>query len=351
MRMFLTSVFATSILSGCGLIAGYDAGEPFDDSVILGVNYVGLSTPSLDATETYYKTALATQTVDDQALDIDGSIGSLAPFLDDNKVEARLIRSSNSQIRLMSFPQTDASRAAKAVPVNGPGIAHVCFQVAKSTSAYARVIEAGATPIGAPDLVHLNKKKPVYYGYVKDPHGVITEIEEVDVAALELPEPPKNAYRMRHVSLATPDIDAMITFYSALLGEQSPRRAGTRFPIGSEKTDGVSGLKGSKVEMAWYQISNLELEIFQYHSHPTGRPTKPRPINATGYNMIMLDVSNLDAARERIAASGGEIVAETNSLDGGTVLFTRDPDHNLLGLQVLPNGSVFSAKNFPDNGL
>ncbi len=322
------------------------------DSIILGVNFVGLFVEDLDAAEAYYANSVGTQAVEATDLLPEGFLSQLAmPQDPDAAIGSRLIRSSNAQLLLMrSTNRSEAGAAATAVPVNGTGIAHVCFQVARETDAHARMLAAGGTPVGADDLVHLNPQNPVYYGYVADPQGIITEIEEVDVAALDLPEPSKNEYRIRHVSLATPDLDAMIAFYSAFLGGQEPRHVGWLSQVSGENVDKVSGLDGSKLEMAWFQIRNLELEIFQYHSHLPNPLTQPRPLDAPGYNMIVLDVSDLDLARQRLVDAGGEIVGEQEGFASGEAIFGRDPDGNLLVLHTVAGTSPYSAKNFADNG-
>lgn len=67
-----------------------------------------------------------------------------------------------------------------------------------------QLLANGATPIGAEDLVQINPKRPVFYGYVHDPDDLIYEIKHVDVAALDLPTPPVNDYRIRQVAISTP---------------------------------------------------------------------------------------------------------------------------------------------------
>ncbi len=353
---------ASALLAGCSLLGGGEPREVEPDSVILGVNFVGVYVDDVDAAEAYYGNSVATEVVDAPALETTGilaAFGANGPTAEDgadasaagNELIARLIRSSNAQLLLMtSANRSEVGAQMSAVPVNGTGIAHVCFQVARETNAYSRMRDAGATPVGADELIHLNPKNPVYYGYLADPHGIVTEIEEVDIAALDLPEPPTNQYRIRHVSLATSNLDGLIDFYSAFLGGQEPRHVGSWFPISADTIDQVSGLKDVEVEMAWFQIRNLELEIFQYHSHLPERPAEPRPLDAAGYNMIVLDVSDLDAARQRLVDAGGELVAGPESFAGGQAIFGRDPDGNLLVLHKTADSSPFSAKNFADNG-
>ena len=121
--------------------------------------------------------------------------------------------------------------------------------------------------------------------------------------------------------------------------------------LSGEMVDDVSGIPGAKIEMAWFQLRNLELEIIQYHEPETPPLSEPRPFDALGYNMIVFDVTDLTAAREKLIAAGGEVVLETQSLQGGQIFFGRDPDGNLIGFQTLPADSPYSSKQFKDNGL
>ncbi|KWV91087.1 VOC family protein [Erythrobacter sp. YT30] len=350
-KQALTIACGSLALGGCGLMGGGAPSEVRPDSVIEGVGMVGIHVSDVAAAEAYYSSAVSTQTIDAPAIDPDGALGGLLGNSDFTG-ETRLVRSANTQLWLMNFgEQPSSSSRPGAVPVQGPGIAHVCFQVARSTNSYDKILAAGASPIGAADLVQLSDENPVHYGYVSDKNGIITEIEEVDVAELGLPTPPKNTHRIRHVSLATPDLEAMVDFYRVFLGGQEPRHVGSWINVSGENIDKVSGLKDSAIEMAWFQVRNLELEIFKYHSHPTERPAEPRPIDAPGYNMIVFDVSDLEAARKRLVDAGGELVTGPARFADGEAIFGRDPDGNLLVLHKVAASSPFSAKNFADNGI
>lgn len=320
------------------------------DSIIQGVNYIGLAVDDLDAAEAYYAAGVATEVVDSSTLPAGNPLARLHPA---GKAAARTrtLRRTNSQIRLIDFDEPSATGPTmRGIPVQGPGMVHLCFQVAQQTDVYRRMLAAGGAPVGKRGLVQLNERNPVYYGYVKDPKGVITEVEQVDLAKLDPPRAAENQYRIRHVSLATPDLAPMIAFYSKFLGGQEPRHVGKWMNVSGEAVDQVSGLSGSKIEMAWFQLRNLEIEIFQYHSHATQRTKRPRPLDAPGYNMIVFDVADVAQARRRVIEAGGTIVTPPGEMDGGRIIFGRDPDGNLIGLQQLPASSALSAKNFPNNG-
>jgi len=343
LQKLLLGFAATLLATACG------ASEPKQlspDSVVKGLNYVGVVVADIEQSTAFYETANMS-VVEDQTLQDSEAIDALSGR-ENVVVETRMLRSANAQVRLMQFSDRDMTVAA--VAVQGPGIAHVCHQVAQSTQTYQNFLVAGAKVIGDPELVQLSSRNPVYYGYVEDLDGAVIEIEHVDIEKLNLPEPPKNEYRIRHVALASPDVDRIAEFYSAFLDQPDPRRIGGSGGFGGKKIDAVSGLEGSKIKMAWFQIRNIELEISQYVSHPTELPATPRPIDATGYNLIVFDVDDLDAAMSKFVDAGGTIATEPEAMDGGTIVFGRDPDGNLIGLQAAPADAIVSSKNFSGNG-
>ncbi|WP_108788177.1 VOC family protein [Erythrobacter sp. Alg231-14] len=346
----LMTVAGCLALSGCDLPGGVPEQEI--DDLITGVHYVGISVPDVEAAAQYYEAAFDVERLGEDELTLESVPAELAPQNAEG-MRSLLLRSANAQLRLMSFAGEEYVRPidVSAVSVEGPGIMHVCFQAIEEINAYARALAAGAAPIGDPEPVALSSRNPVKYGYITDQDGIVTEVEEVDVSQLDLPEPPKNAIRLRHVAFATPDLERMVAFWSAFLGGQEPRQIGNWFAISGENVDAVSGIPDSEIEMAWFQLRNLEIEIAKYHNLETSLPDNPRPFDAPGYNVIVFDVTDLAAARERLLKAGGTVVAESPAIDGAPIIFGRDPDGNLIGLQSLPQSSIFSAKNFADQGI
>jgi len=315
------------------------------DGVIRGINYIGVSVSDIEHSTAYYRSATDLEVVEvktlanNSALDaISGRVGVSA--------RSQLLRGANAQLRFMQFANPSAEAAnSSPVGVHGIGIAHICFQVAHTTDSYQRFLDAGARPIGSTEMVELNPRNPVEYAYALDVDGIITEVEHINFD--ELTRPKKYDYRIRHVSLASGNIEKMVAFYSVLMEQPEPRRLG---PLAGEAFDKVSGYVGTSMQMAWFQTHNLELEIVEYMSHPPQPLDKPRPVEALGYNMIVFDVVGIEAARERVLAAGGTLLTEVLSVDGGEAFFSRDPDGNLLGFQVVDASEVVSAQNFVDNG-
>jgi predicted enzyme related to lactoylglutathione lyase len=316
---------------------------------VQGVNFVGMSVSDADKTGNLLSDSVQLEFVQMESLKSDKTINLLTSR--DTEVTASLFRSVNAQLVLFEFSKPSAEALqAPILDANGPGIAHVAFQTAKSTQTYQKFLQGGATHIGAEEL-SLNPRSHVAYGYLRDFDGTIIEVEHVDVEALELPAPPKNERRVRQVALSTTDMDRVVAFYSTLLETQNPRRLGGLFNLRGDLVDDVTGLPGAKIEMAWFQIRNLELEIIQYHEPETAALVEPRPFDAKGYNLIMFDVTDIEAARHQVLSAGGTIITGNEWFLDGETFFARDPDNNLLGFQTLSAQSPYSAKQFANNGL
>ena len=341
--IFLPMVF---LMLGC-------SGEPHPDPVIKGVNFVGLSVSDLEHAESFYSQAAAmtTKTIDHE------SLTQLVEVLvaDSPKLErASLMQSVNAQIVLMQFEgsKIDGKARRKPIEVYGPGIAHVCYQADKKTSSYHKFLELGAQTIGNPELVQLSDRNPVSYAYARDKDGTIFEVEHVDIEKLNLSEPPEHSHRIRHVSLASPDMSRTLKFYSTLMQNPSPRRLGRFFSIRGEKLDQVSGLPDSKIRMAFFPVRNLELEIIQYTSHSSGALSANRRLEDFGYNMIVFEVSDLEAASDLVTEAGGQVISSTAiSLWGVDTIFAKDIDGNLIGFQTLEPAAFTSSQKFKNNGI
>lgn len=349
MKQFSLAILISLTLSACSFFAG----EPsrVENPVVLGINYVGMTVSDIDQASELLNKSFDLATVQNEVISGSAVIDELAGREGVN-INSRLVKSVNGQLRLMQFSKP--SEIAKQTPrteVYGPGFSHACFQVSHKTQAYQNFLAGGGTHVGSEDMVQLNPRNPVYYAYARNQDETMFEIEHVDIAKLDLPAPPKNKYRMRHIALASPDIDALVEFYSVLLEYKNPRRLGRLFAMSGEKFNDVSGLPDASLKMAFFDVRNMELEIAEITSHPTKSPTKSRPLDALGYNMIVFDVTDLAAAKEKLLAAGGSVVTEPTSMDGGEIFFGRDIDSNLLGFQVLDASSPLSAQNFADNGI
>lgn len=312
--------FAAVITGSCSSTAP-DATPADTGPVVRGISYIGISVSDVDRTAAYFAGAGGLIEVDRSDLR-----GAALDRVAGKKVGARTrtLRSNSGQVRLMQFDKpTAASRAAGIVPVQGPGITHVCFQSPDSKPIFPRFVAAGAKPLSRTgDLVQLRPDVPVKYAYLRDADGTMIEIEQLLLDNLPF------VHRMRHVAIASLDIDRTVAFYAAILGK-APRER--RSNLVNKTLDITSGIDDLKLDVAWFQVGNLELEIWEYLNPAPTPASKPRPLEALGHNMIVFDVSDPAVALRRLQDAGGIQVAAPSPMDGGQIAFGRDPDGNLIG--------------------
>lgn len=335
-RLFTAGMMAAALalLAACAAPAKPAAVAAPDGPLVRGVAYVGQSVSDIEKTTAYYHATAALSVVAEGSLSGAKALQTIAgkPV----RVETRLLRGSTGQIRLMQFKAPGAAaKSAGIVPVQGPGITHVCHQSPDDKPLFAKFIAAGAKPVSRTgDLVQLRPDVPVRYGYARDPDGTMSETEQLMREGLTW------TYRMRHVAIAVADIDRTVAFYTALLGREPRER---RSNLVNKTLDVTADLDNVKLDVAWYNLNNLELEVWEYLNHPVMAPTPPRPLEALGYNMIVLDVSDADLAAARLVEAGGKLEVKAAAMDGGRMAFGRDPDGNLIGLFEVDEASPYSA--------
>lgn len=141
---------------------------------------------------------------------------------------------------------------------------------------------------------------------------------------------------VHHTAISTPDLDRALAFYRDLLGFRVIFEFA--WPVGTDAADRITGLEGSSARAAMLQAGNAHIELFQYRS-PQPHPGDPRrPVSDHGITHICLDVTDLDAEYERLAAAGMVFHCPPQSL--GTDVKTtygRDPDGNVIELQEILN--------------
>lgn len=334
------TIAALSVLAACALPpASVDSVAASEGPLVRGVSYVGISVSDLDRSAAFYGSSTGMTEVDRTPIAQNSTLDGIA----EGKgvvAETRLLRGGNAQIRLMQFKNPSAAaRMTGPMPVQGVGITHVCHQSPAARPLYPRFLEAGAKPVtrgGQP--IRLVAEVPWRYAYARDADGIMFENEIV-----EADPPPPYDHRVSHVAIATADIERTVKFYSELLGREPRER---RYNLARPTLDQVADLDGVKLDVAWYTIGNLELEIWQYLSPAPAPLATPRPIEALGYSMIVLDVSDVAAAEALLVAAGGKSEGKPVAMDGGRVAFGRDPDGNLIGLQSVSSASIFSSSAF-----
>lgn len=312
---------AAAFASSCATPEPDPAVMAATDPGIRGISYIGISVSDIDKASAYFAKGanLPEVTRGDLAAPVLSKIAGKTV-----SARTRTLASNSGRIRLMQFAnRSPAAVAAGVVPVQGVGITHVCFQSPDSKPIFPNFVAAGAKPLSRTgDLVQLRPDVPVKYGYMRDSDGTMIEIEQLMMDNLTFD------HRMRHVAIAVADIDRAVAFYTALFGKPPRER---RNNLVNKTLDTTANLDDLKLDVAWFNLGNLELEIWEYVNPPPTPPNSVRPLEAYGHNMIVFDTAEPAAALARVEVHGGQRVATPAPMDDGQVAFGRDPDGNLIG--------------------
>src|SRR5688572_6242773 len=113
--------------------------------------------------------------------------------------------------------------------------------------------------------------------------------------------------RMDNVGIVVEDIDTAIEFFTEL-GLELEGRA----PIEGDWADGITGLRGMRVEIAMMRTpdGHSRLELSRFLASPVVADHRSAPVNALGYLCVMFTVADIDETLVRLGKRGAKLVAE-----------------------------------------
>jgi catechol 2,3-dioxygenase-like lactoylglutathione lyase family enzyme len=136
--------------------------------------------------------------------------------------------------------------------------------------------------------------------------------------------------RMDNVGIVVEDLDAAVEFFTEL-GLELEGRA----PIEGDWADGVTGLRGMRVEIAMMRTpdGHGRLELSRFLAPPVAADHRGAPVNALGYLRVMFAVDDIDDTLARLAKRGAEVVGEVVQYEQAYRLcYVRGPERILIGL-------------------
>jgi len=138
--------------------------------------------------------------------------------------------------------------------------------------------------------------------------------------------------RMDNVGIVVEDLDAAIGFFTEL-GLELEGRA----PVEGEWADGVTGLRGMRVEIAMMRTpdghSRLELSRFLAPALKVEADHRNAPVNSLGYLRVMFAVDDLDDTLARLGKLGATVVDKVVQYqDVYKLCYIRGPEGILIGL-------------------
>lgn len=136
--------------------------------------------------------------------------------------------------------------------------------------------------------------------------------------------------RMDNVGIVVEDIDAAIKFFIEL-GLDLEGRA----PVEGHWADGVTGLRGMRVEIAMMRTpdGHSRLELSRFLAPPVVADHRVAPVNALGYLRVMFIVENIDDTLVRLGKRGAKLVGEVVQYENiYRLCYIRCPEGLLIGL-------------------
>jgi catechol 2,3-dioxygenase-like lactoylglutathione lyase family enzyme len=136
--------------------------------------------------------------------------------------------------------------------------------------------------------------------------------------------------RMDNVGIVVEDLDAAIGFF-AELGLELEGRA----PVEGEWADGVTGLRGQRVEIAMMRTpdGHSRLELSRFLAPPVVADHRNAPVNALGYLRVMFTVEDIDDTLVRLRQRGAKLVGDVVQYqDSYRLCYIRGPEGILIGL-------------------
>jgi catechol 2,3-dioxygenase-like lactoylglutathione lyase family enzyme len=291
-------------------------------STIKGMHHVGVAVSDIEKSLAFYQSTTSITRLDRDRL---------SGFLPESPMKSAVLKAPNGHLQIMQF-EGDADIAE--VPVEGPGVTHLCFQSPAEDALFKKLIEHKATSvsIGEPPIDLAGQG--VHYAYARDADNIMYEVEQLDKPPFEGP------IWLAHIALATPDLDRSVAFYRNLLGVETYRHANK---VTGARFDEVTGIKDVRLRVAWFNTGNMVLEIWQFVTPKTQQPSAPLPFSKIGFNKFALEVGDLEAECQRLRTMGVELLNEPCEENGVTEVYARDPDGNLFSLLEISSDEVPSV--------
>lgn len=136
--------------------------------------------------------------------------------------------------------------------------------------------------------------------------------------------------RMDNMGIVVADLDAAVRFFTEL-GLELEGRA----PIEGRWAEGVTGLRGMRVEVAMMRTpdGHGRLELSRFLAPPIVADHRTAPVNSLGYLRVMFTVDDLDDTLARLGKLGTKVVDEVVQYENVYRLcYIRGPEGILIGL-------------------
>jgi catechol 2,3-dioxygenase-like lactoylglutathione lyase family enzyme len=324
MKWRTTSIVAGALAaSGYALAQGTGLAALMDDLAVKQLHHTAMTVSDIDATVAFYSKAVPYKVV--KRFRVKGSAFPARLLARKHaEVEVAWVEMPTGIIQLMDF-EPGKPAAPNPRPVIGPGYTHICFQSHSRDPAILRFKSAGLSVIsrfGKPDGVDIGGYG-VRYAYGRDPDGIMIENESLDAPKRDEPA------WITHIANTVHDRDAMLAFYTKLLGRGPHRMIEQE---GRPRLDDVAAIDNLKIKGGWISVGNMEIEVWEYVRPNTPAPIGKRKLDEIGYNAFALEVADLKAEQARLRKLGIRLAGPAIKMDGWRTQYAYDPEGNLFAV-------------------
>lgn len=149
---------------------------------------------------------------------------------------------------------------------------------------------------------------------------------------------------IHHVAISTPNLDRLAAFYTDVIGFTPVMEAAwSDRPLVDRM---IGGYEGSAARQVMLQAGNAHIELFEYTAPAPTLANPGRTPADHGYTHLCLDVVDIDAEFDRLAANGVTFQSRPPTVEemGGVArlraIYGRDPDGNIIELQEILDTTI-----------
>jgi catechol 2,3-dioxygenase-like lactoylglutathione lyase family enzyme len=286
---------------------------------VKGIHHMSISVNDLEASIAYYSGQIGLELEKTELISKPQKAEKKANIPHISRATASL-KGPNGYLEIIDFMNPEK---LSPTPTQGPGYTHICFQTPSNNSIFKKVSEKNATVMSR-NGIPVDRGYGIQYAYLREANNILLEIEQMDKPKFE------GQVFFAHVAIATHNINRLVDFYSLLFNKKPINKIDNI--KNSIKLDEIANMEHLELNGAWFKLSNMQLELWQFDSPKTIERKSFAAYDEIGIQKIVLEVEDVGALYKKLKTNGIAFLSEPIKTKYSQEVFLRDPDGNLLML-------------------